>query len=72
MSKAQEDKHMEIKLHLVSHVPYVPCIFPVGVAVSLDDEIFQAKQRALQPKDAAGPGFGSWVPQIQNHFIPLW
>ena len=55
----------------------VPCSlcslhFPVGVAVSLDDEIFQAKQRALQPKDAAGPGFGSWIPQIQNHFIPLW
>ena len=27
-------------------------------------DVTKAKQRALQPKDAAGPGFGSWNPSL--------
>ena len=30
----------------------------------IPSDVTKAKQRALQPKDAAGPGFGSWNPSL--------
>ena len=30
---------------------------------AISSDMTKAKQRALQPKDAAGPGFGSWNPR---------